>query len=265
MSSLQVELVAADRRVWEGEAAWSAPAPSTASSASCPATRPLLGVLVDGRRGHPRSRAATRPPTIDSGFISVEHDRVTIIAESVGASHGHELTGPRQPHTPMPDRPSLRRDRGRGALILLAVFLADVLFVAAPADLLRGAILFVPAAGAPPPQPLAPGPPAPRDTRLEWFSLLGVSPRPSPAGTASASTSSPAAACPSTTAVAGPARGGARSSCHYGSRHLLRLALRAARPTRRCASWLDELATPGFNVNVGLTLAPYCAGLDHAA
>ena len=50
-----------------------------------PGHTPLLGVLVSGDVGHPRRGRRRRPTTIDSGFISVEHDRVTIIAESVGA------------------------------------------------------------------------------------------------------------------------------------------------------------------------------------
>ena len=51
VSSLQVELVAADRKVWEGEATRSAPAPSTASSASCPVTLRCWGSSVAGDVG----------------------------------------------------------------------------------------------------------------------------------------------------------------------------------------------------------------------
>ena len=66
MSSLQVELVAADRRVWSGEA------------------RTVRARSVDGELGILHGEGGDQTTTIDSGFISVEHDRVTIIAESVG-------------------------------------------------------------------------------------------------------------------------------------------------------------------------------------
>ena len=54
MSSLKVEMVAADRKVWEGEAKF-----------------------VEGER---------RTVTVDGGFLSVDSDVVTIVAEHVDAS-----------------------------------------------------------------------------------------------------------------------------------------------------------------------------------
>ena len=49
-----------------------------------PGHTPLLGVLVSGDVVI-HGEGGQQTTTIDSGFISVEHDRVTIIAESVGA------------------------------------------------------------------------------------------------------------------------------------------------------------------------------------
>jgi F-type H+-transporting ATPase subunit epsilon len=82
VSSLQVELVAADRRVWTGEASMVRARSMDGELGILPGHTPLLGVLVSGDvviYGEGGDQTAT----IDEGFISVEHDRVTIVAESV--------------------------------------------------------------------------------------------------------------------------------------------------------------------------------------
>jgi F-type H+-transporting ATPase subunit epsilon len=82
VSSLQVELVAADRRVWTGEASMVRARSMDGELGILPGHTPLLGVLVSGDvviHGEGGDQTAT----IDAGFISVEHDRVTIVAESV--------------------------------------------------------------------------------------------------------------------------------------------------------------------------------------
>jgi F-type H+-transporting ATPase subunit epsilon len=82
VSSLQVELVAADRRVWTGEASMVRARSMDGELGILPGHTPLLGVLVSGDvviHGEGGDQTAT----IDEGFISVEHDRVTIVAESV--------------------------------------------------------------------------------------------------------------------------------------------------------------------------------------
>ena len=50
-----------------------------------PGHTPLLGVLVSGDVVI-HGEGGEQTTNIDSGFISVEHDRVTIIAESVGTA-----------------------------------------------------------------------------------------------------------------------------------------------------------------------------------
>ncbi len=85
MSPLQVELVAADRRVWTGEASMVRARSMDGELGILPGHTPLLGVLVSGDvviHGDGGDQTAT----IDSGFLSVEHDRVTIVAETVQTS-----------------------------------------------------------------------------------------------------------------------------------------------------------------------------------
>jgi F-type H+-transporting ATPase subunit epsilon len=85
VSPLQVELVAADRRVWSGEASMVRARSMDGELGILPGHTPLLGVLVSGDvviHGEGGDQTAT----IDSGFLSVEHDRVTIVAESVQTS-----------------------------------------------------------------------------------------------------------------------------------------------------------------------------------
>lgn len=85
MSPLQVELVAADRRVWTGEASMVRARSMDGELGILPGHTPLLGVLVSGDvviHGDGGDQTAT----IDSGFLSVEHDRVTIVAETVETS-----------------------------------------------------------------------------------------------------------------------------------------------------------------------------------
>ncbi|MGL5856947.1 MAG: F0F1 ATP synthase subunit epsilon [Angustibacter sp.] len=83
---LTVELVAADRTVWTGEAGEVVARTVDGELGILPGHAPLLGVLVEG---DVRISGSTQPVTarVDSGFLSVDHDRVTIVAESasVGA------------------------------------------------------------------------------------------------------------------------------------------------------------------------------------
>jgi len=85
VSALQVELVAADRKVWSGEAKMVSARSTEGDLGILPGHTPLLGILVAGEvRIDTGDRKET--VTIDSGFLSVDHDRVTIVAEQVDAS-----------------------------------------------------------------------------------------------------------------------------------------------------------------------------------
>lgn len=84
MSSLNVELVAADRKVWSGEASMVRARSTEGEIGIMPGHTPLLGVLIEGDviiHGADGDQTAT----IDGGFLSVDHDNVTIVAETVQA------------------------------------------------------------------------------------------------------------------------------------------------------------------------------------
>ena len=85
MSQLQVELVAADRKVWEGEAAMVSARSVEGDLGILPGHTPLLGVLVSGEVRIKGTDGANHTATIDSGFLSVDRDRVIIVAEAVEA------------------------------------------------------------------------------------------------------------------------------------------------------------------------------------
>ena len=84
--ALTVELVAADRKVWSGEASRVVARTTDGEIGILPGHAPLLGVLVAGEvRIAGEGEQVTAQ--VDGGFLSVDHDRVTIVAESahVGA------------------------------------------------------------------------------------------------------------------------------------------------------------------------------------
>ena len=85
MSSLAVELVAADRKVWDGEADMVVARTVDGELGILPGHTPLLGVLVEGEI-RIKAREATHTATVDGGFLSVDRDKVIIIAEAVDAS-----------------------------------------------------------------------------------------------------------------------------------------------------------------------------------
>ena len=86
MSQLKVELVAADRKVWEGEAKQVTARTVEGEMGILPGHTPLLGILVSGDVRITSTSGQTHTAVIDSGFLSVDHDRVTIVAETVDAS-----------------------------------------------------------------------------------------------------------------------------------------------------------------------------------
>jgi F-type H+-transporting ATPase subunit epsilon len=86
VSQLYVELVAADRKVWEGEAKQVSARTMEGELGILPGHTPLLGILVSGDVRIESMAGQIHAATIDSGFLSVDHDRVTIVAEAVDAS-----------------------------------------------------------------------------------------------------------------------------------------------------------------------------------
>jgi len=86
VSQLHVELVAADRKVWEGDAKQISARTVEGELGILPGHTPLLGILVAGEVRIESMAGQIHTATIDSGFLSVDHDRVTIVAEAVDAS-----------------------------------------------------------------------------------------------------------------------------------------------------------------------------------
>lgn len=85
MAPLKVELVAADRMVWEGEASSVSARTMDGDIGILPGHTPLIGILVQGEI-RIDSGGSRHVATVDTGFISVDRDRVTIVAEAVDAS-----------------------------------------------------------------------------------------------------------------------------------------------------------------------------------
>ena len=86
MSSLKVEMVAADRKVWEGEAKFVRARSISGELGILPGHAPLLGVLVEGEVAIESLEGERRTVMVDGGFLSVDSDVVTIVAEHVDAS-----------------------------------------------------------------------------------------------------------------------------------------------------------------------------------
>jgi F-type H+-transporting ATPase subunit epsilon len=86
VSQLHVELVAADRKVWEGDAKQVSARTVDGELGILPGHTPLLGILVSGGVRIESMSGQIHEATIDSGFLSVDHDRITIVAEAVDAS-----------------------------------------------------------------------------------------------------------------------------------------------------------------------------------
>ncbi|WP_122260965.1 F0F1 ATP synthase subunit epsilon [Ornithinimicrobium cerasi] len=85
MSELKVELVAADRQVWQGEASMVSARSIDGDLGIMPGHTPLLAVLAAGEVRIETS-GRTESVSIDSGFLSVDHDRVVIVADNVDAA-----------------------------------------------------------------------------------------------------------------------------------------------------------------------------------
>ncbi|MDQ1290071.1 MAG: F-type H+-transporting ATPase subunit epsilon [Actinomycetota bacterium] len=87
---LQVELVSADRRVWSGEASLVVVRTEDGDMGVMPGHAPVLAVLAAGDvKIEPASsdRDEVHAHT-GGGFLSVEHDRVTIVADRAAIGAG---------------------------------------------------------------------------------------------------------------------------------------------------------------------------------
>ena len=83
---LNVEVVAPDRVLWEGEASMvSAPA-ADGSMGVLPGHQPVLAVLRPGRVIVKPSQGEDVEVEVDGGFFSVDHDQVTIVLDASAAA-----------------------------------------------------------------------------------------------------------------------------------------------------------------------------------
>jgi F-type H+-transporting ATPase subunit epsilon len=81
MSSLEVELVSAERRVWSGEAAFVLARTTEGEIGILPHHAPLLGILVNGVVTIRVSDGSVETAAVHGGFLSVANNRVSILAE----------------------------------------------------------------------------------------------------------------------------------------------------------------------------------------
>ncbi|MGJ7442030.1 F0F1 ATP synthase subunit epsilon [Aquipuribacter sp. MA13-6] len=84
--ALKVQLVAADREVWSGEARMVTAATPEGSLGVLPGHEPFLSLLADGPVSVQGTDGAQVVAEVSSGFLSVDHDLVTIVAQQVTVS-----------------------------------------------------------------------------------------------------------------------------------------------------------------------------------
>ncbi|MCU1431806.1 MAG: synthase epsilon chain [Actinotalea sp.] len=90
---LEVNLVAADRKVWSGEARMvSAPA-AEGDIGILPGHSPVLAVLRPGTIRITSAAGAVEQVTVDAGFLSVDDDHVTLVVDTAGAAGAGAPTG----------------------------------------------------------------------------------------------------------------------------------------------------------------------------
>src|SRR5690606_2761277 len=87
MAGLQVELVAADRLVWSGEASMVVARTTESDVGILPGHAPVLSLLVEGVVDVTTTEGETWIAAVDAGFISVAGDRVSVLAERAEMSH----------------------------------------------------------------------------------------------------------------------------------------------------------------------------------
>lgn len=88
---LQVEVVSADRKVWSGEASMVVARTVEGEIGVLPGHAPLLAVLAEGEVRVTPVSGEQVTATLSGGFVSVEHDRVTIVSDvaAVAGSQAH--------------------------------------------------------------------------------------------------------------------------------------------------------------------------------
>jgi len=88
---LHVELVAADRLVWSGEAKMVIARTTEGDIGILPNHAPVLSLLVDGVVDVQTPEGETWVAAVDAGFLSVASNRVSILSEHAEMSHEIDL------------------------------------------------------------------------------------------------------------------------------------------------------------------------------
>lgn len=91
--SLKVELVAADRSVWSGEASLVRARTADGEIGIMAGHEPMLAVLAGGEVVISGAGADGVTAQVSGGFFSVDHDVVTIVAETVEVGASSASTG----------------------------------------------------------------------------------------------------------------------------------------------------------------------------
>jgi F-type H+-transporting ATPase subunit epsilon len=95
-STLHVELVAADRLVWSGEAKMVIARTTEGDVGILPGHAPLLSVIIEGVVDVQTADGETWVAAVDAGFLSVANNRVSILSERAEMSHEIDLEKARQ-------------------------------------------------------------------------------------------------------------------------------------------------------------------------
>ncbi len=88
---MQVELVAADRLVWSGEARMVIARTTEGDVGILPGHAPMLSLMVDGVVDVTTTSGETWVAAVDAGFLSVAANRISILSEHAQMSHEVDL------------------------------------------------------------------------------------------------------------------------------------------------------------------------------
>ena len=88
---MQVELVAADRLVWSGEARMVIARTTEGDVGILPNHAPMLSLMVDGIVDVRTAEGETWIAAVDAGFLSVANNRISVLAEHAEMSHDIDL------------------------------------------------------------------------------------------------------------------------------------------------------------------------------
>jgi F-type H+-transporting ATPase subunit epsilon len=88
---MEVELVAADRLVWSGEAKMVIARTTEGDVGILPNHAPVLSLMVHGVVDVTTAEGETWVAAVDSGFLSVANNRISILSEHAEMSHDIDL------------------------------------------------------------------------------------------------------------------------------------------------------------------------------